>query len=134
VAAGGATWQAALGALAALNADDLDQTALAVHIATTTTFLDTLRTIEVNIHTTVFDGVLGRLLIAAGQPDAARKRLDIGLALAQDTGMCFYNAELLRLRAQTHDDPAARQADIDAALETRRSPGCDLIRIARCAR
>lgn len=43
-------------------------------------------------HTTVFDGVLGRLLIAAGQPEAARERLDIGLALAQDTGMCFYDA------------------------------------------
>ena len=58
-----------------------------------------------NIYTTVFDAVLGRLLIAAGQPEAARERLDTGLALAQRTGMCFYDAELLRLRAQTHDDP-----------------------------
>jgi hypothetical protein len=116
----GATWQAAAGALAALDADDLDPTALAAHIATITTFLDTLRTIEVNIYTTIFDGVLGRLLIAAGQPEAARERLDIGLALAQDTGMCFYDAELLRLRAQTHDNPAARQAEINGALELAR--------------
>jgi len=36
----GVTWQAAVGALAALHANDLDQTALTVHIATTTTFFD----------------------------------------------------------------------------------------------
>jgi hypothetical protein len=113
----GATWQAAVGGLAALDADDLDPTDLGAHIATITAFLDSLRTIEVNIYTTIFDGVLGRLLIAAGQPGAARERLDTGLSLAQDTGMCFYDAELLRLRARTYDDPAARQADINAALE-----------------
>jgi hypothetical protein len=122
----GATWRAAVGALAALDTGDLDPTALAAHIATITTFLDTLRTIEVNIYTTVFDGVLGRLLIAAGQPEAARERLDIGLALAQDTGMCFYDAELLRLRAQTHDDAAARRAEIIRALELARRQGATL--------
>ena len=40
----GATQQATVGALAALGADDLDPTALSAHIATITTFLDTLRT------------------------------------------------------------------------------------------
>jgi hypothetical protein len=29
--------------------------------------------------------------------------------------MCFYDAELLRLRAHTHTDPDARRADIGAA-------------------
>src|SRR5262249_25777927 len=113
----GAAWQAAVGALAALDTGDLDPTTLRAHIATITTFLDTLRTIEVKMYTTIFDGVLGRLLIVAGQPEAARERLDAALALAQDTGMCFYDAELLRVRAQTHDNLAARQADINAALE-----------------
>ena len=34
--------------------------------------------------------------------------------------MRFYDAELLRLRAQTHDDAAARQAEINGALELAR--------------
>jgi len=122
----GAHWQAVVGALAALDADDLDPSDLGARIATITAFLDTLRTIGVNIYTTVFDAVLGRLLIAAGQPEAARERLDIGLALAQDTGMCFYDAELLRLRARTHDEPGARQADINAALELARRQAATL--------
>ena len=108
----GVTWQAAVSALAALGTDDL-----ATPIKTLTTSLDELRSIEVNIFTTLYDGILGRLLLAAGQPNAARDRLNIGLTLARDTGMHFYDAELLRLRAQTLDDPAARQADINRALE-----------------
>jgi class 3 adenylate cyclase/tetratricopeptide (TPR) repeat protein len=125
----GAHWQAIVGALAALDADDLDPTDLGAHIATITAFLDSLRTIEVNIYTTLYDGVLGRLLIAAGQPEAARERLDTALALAQDTGMCFYDAELLRLRAQTYDDPAARQAEINAALDLARCQGATLFEL-----
>ena len=125
----GATWQAAVGGLAALGDDDLDPSDLGTHIATVTAFLDNLRTIGVNIYTTVFDAVLGRLLIAAGRPEAARERLDTGLALAQDTGMCFYDAELLRVRAQTHDHLAARQADINAALELARRQGATLFQL-----
>jgi hypothetical protein len=113
----GVTWRAAIDALAAHDTGDVAPTALAGHIATFTTSLDALRAIEVNIYTTIFDGVLGRLLIAAGQLEAARERLDIGLALAEDAGMCFYDAELLRLRAQTDSDAAARQAEINRALE-----------------
>jgi class 3 adenylate cyclase len=125
----GALWQAAVGGLAALEAGDLDPSDLGAHIATMTAFLDTLRAIGVNIYTTVFDAVLGRLLIAAGQPEAARERLDTGLSLAQDTGMCFYDAELLRLRAQTRDDPAARQADINSALELACRQGATLFEL-----
>ena len=87
------------------SADDVDPTKLAAHIATITTLLDTLRTLEMNMYSTFYDAVLGRLLIAAGQPEAARERLDTGLAAGPDTGMCFYDAELLRLRAHTHDRP-----------------------------
>ena len=58
--------------------------------------VDTLRAVELNEFVTFFDGVLGRLLIAAGQPEGARARLDAALQLAEDTEMRFYNAELLR--------------------------------------
>ena len=46
--------------------------------------------------------------------------------------MCFYDAELLRLRAHTHADPDARQA---AALDLARSRGATLfeLRAARFA-
>ena len=125
----GATQQAAVSALAALGADDLDPTALSAHIATITTFVDTLRTVEVNIYLTFYDAVLGRLLIAAGQPEQARARLDTALQLAQDTGMCFYDAELLRLRAHTHTDPDARRADIGAALDLARRQGATLFEL-----
>jgi class 3 adenylate cyclase/tetratricopeptide (TPR) repeat protein len=125
----GVTWQAAVRALAALDTGSLDQTDLTAHIATFTTCLDSLRTIEVNIYTTVFDSVLARLLLAAGQPEVARECLDIGLALAQDNGMCFYDAQLLRLRAKTHDNLAARRAEINGALELGRRQGATLFEL-----
>ena len=68
-------------------------------------------------------------MIAAGQPEQARARLDTALALAEDTGMCFYDAELLRLRAHTHTDPDARRADIAAALELARRQGATLFEL-----
>ena len=43
--------------------------------------------------------------------------------------MHFYDAELLRLRAQTHDEPTARQADINAALELARRQGATLFEL-----
>ena len=49
--------------------------------------------------------------------------------LAQDTGMCFYDAELLRLRARTHIDPGARRADIAAALDLARRQGATLFEL-----
>jgi class 3 adenylate cyclase/tetratricopeptide (TPR) repeat protein len=124
----GTAQQATLSALTAL-ADGPESAALAHHIATMTALLDTLRTRGVNLYRSYFDGVLGRLLLAAGQPEAARKCLDTALALAQDTGMCFYDAELLRLRAWTRDEPGARQADINAALELARRQGATLFEL-----
>ena len=125
----GSTWQAAMGALAALDVDRVDPTALGAHTATLATHLDTLRTLEVNMYTTVFDAVLGRLLTAAGRPQEARERLDVGLKLGRDTGMRFYDAELLRLRAHTHTDPDVRRADLTAALELARRQGAILFEL-----
>jgi hypothetical protein len=125
----GATWQAAVGGLGALGADDVDQTALGGHIATMTTLLGYFRASGGNMFRTAYDAVLGRLLIAAGRPAAARECLETALALAKDTGMCFYDAELLRVRAQTHADLAARQADINAALQLARRQGATLFEL-----
>ena len=68
----GLTWCSAVSALAAHGTADADPTVLAAHIATFTTSLEALRAMEVNIYTTILDAILGRLLIAVGQPDSAR--------------------------------------------------------------
>ena len=125
----GGTQQATVGALVALAAEDLDPTALSNHIATMTTFVDVLRKAGLNAYLTFFDSVLARLLTTAGQPEQARARLDTALQLAEDTGMCFYDAELLRLRAHTQVDPDVRRADIAAGLELARRQGATLFEL-----
>ncbi|WP_082682773.1 adenylate/guanylate cyclase domain-containing protein [Mycobacterium sp. GA-1285] len=124
----GATWQAALGALDISRVDPVDRTALNEHIASLTNSLDSMRAMGVEIYTTIFDGILGRLLITAGEPESARKRLEIGLARARETGMHFYDAELLRLRAQTAD-PARQRAELATALELARRQGALLFEL-----
>ncbi len=76
--------------------------------------------------------MLARLMIAAGQLDRAGARLDAALELARDTGMTFYDSELLRLRAQTRTDPAARESDLSRALDLARGQGARLFEL-RCA-
>ena len=125
----GATQQAVVGALAALGADDLDPTALSAHIDDHHHVPRHLAHGRGEHVPHVFDAVLGRLLIAAGQTEQARERFDTALRLAQDTGMCFYDAELLRLRAHTHTDLDARQADISAALALARRQGATLFEL-----
>jgi hypothetical protein len=123
----GSIQQVVVGALAALDADDFNPTARSARTATITRFVDTWRTAEEYMYLTFFDSVLGRLLTAASQPQVARERLDTGLQLTQDTGMRFYDAELLRLRAHTHPD--ARRADITGALALARRQGATLFEL-----
>ena len=68
-------------------------------------------------------------MTAAGQPEAARARLDTALQLAQDTGMHFYDPELLRLRARTHADPESTQANVSAAIDLARRQGGTLFEL-----
>ena len=91
--------------------------------------MDTSRSFGQNAYTTFFDALLARLLLAAGQPEQARDRLNIGLQLAGDTGMHFYDTELLRLRARVQTEPAARRADLDAALRLARRQGATLFEL-----
>jgi class 3 adenylate cyclase/tetratricopeptide (TPR) repeat protein len=125
----GATLHAIADALATLGAEDPDPTAVSAHIATMTALHDMLRSVELNLYITFYDSVIARLLIAAGQRGQARACLDTALALARDTGMCFYDAELLRLRARTHTDPDARQADVGAAVELAHRQGATLFEL-----
>jgi len=94
-----------------------------------TALLDTWRALGLNIYLTFYDSAVGRLLIAAGRLDQARRDLDAALQLTQDTGMRFYDAELLRLRAHTHTDLAARRADFGAAVDLARRQGATLFEL-----
>lgn len=116
----GAAQHATVSALMALStaADDAD---LSTHIATLTAFIDAWRAYGVISLITYYDVVLARLLLASGSPDSAATRVQIGLDEAARTGMHFYDAELLRLRAATTEDDAARTADLTAAADLARA-------------
>ena len=117
-------------ALTALNAgaDTATLLAAAEKIAL---HVDSSRHMHLNIYLTFKDAVIGRLLIAAGQLDKARERLQWALHHAEETGMRFHDAELMRLRAQTFTEPDARQAALAAALEFARNQGATLFEL-RC--
>jgi class 3 adenylate cyclase/tetratricopeptide (TPR) repeat protein len=125
----GAGMAAAVRGLAALGADDLDPHALTAVIRPIANFVDTSRAFGQNAYTTFFDALVARLLLAAGQSDQARDRLNIGLQLADNTGMHFYDAELLRLRARARAEPAIRRADLDAALQLARRQDATLFEL-----
>jgi hypothetical protein len=123
------TWTAAVGGLAPLAATDHAEPAFAAHIENLSTLLDTLRTLEINRFSTFYGAALGRLLTAAGRPEAARARLDTALQLARDTELHLYDAELLRLRAHVQHDPTIRRADVDAAIQLARRQGATLFEL-----
>jgi class 3 adenylate cyclase len=115
-----AVQRATVRAVAALAGDDIDADELAPHIAMMTATVEAWRAAEAKLFVTFYDGVLARLLIAAGRTTEARERLDLALALGRETGVNFYRAELLRLRAHTAKDPVARNSDLRAAIDTAR--------------
>ena len=64
---------------------------------------------------------------AAGQPAQARACMGAALQSADDTRVHFYDAELLRPRANTHNEPKERRADVGAARELARRLGPTLV-------
>jgi class 3 adenylate cyclase len=125
----GAAMYGSAKALAALSADNLDPRMLTAVIEPIATFVDASRLFGQYAYTTFFDALLARLLLATGQAKQADDRFNVGLQLADDTGMHFYDAELLRLRAHTHTDSDTRRADLDAALHLARRQGATLFEL-----
>ena len=126
----GRTEHATVKALAALDAgaDAATLTARAENLARQ---VDGSRLLHLNSYLTFHDAVVGRLLTAAGQPEKARERLEMALRHAEETGMHFYDAELLRLRAHTFTDPQERRNALAAALEFARHQDATLFEL-RC--
>jgi tetratricopeptide (TPR) repeat protein len=127
-----ASEQAAGRALAAIAADP-EPAALQAHIEAMTTVVQTWRAFDVKTWLAFYDDVLARVLIAAGKQEAARERVDIALKMASDTWINFYDADLLRLRALTLDDPDARHAHLCAAIELAREQGALLFELRAAA-
>ncbi len=115
VALGGAQ-RAVVQALLAMSERPADSDALSGHISTVTGLVEGWRALGLRSMITFYDGVLARLLLASGQPAAARDRVEAGLGLAAETGMHFYDAELLRIRAHTHADARERCDGLRAAI------------------
>jgi class 3 adenylate cyclase len=124
----GQTQQVSIAALSAMNAD-APRDLLLPHVETLAALVDRWRAEEHKLNVTVFDAVLGRVLTAAGEIEEAGQRLDAGLRLGAESGMQFYDAELLRLRAHTRGDADARQADLEAAKTLARSQGATLFEL-----
>ena len=126
----GRTEHATVKALAALDAgaDSVTLVALAQNLAR---HVDGSRFMHLNSYLTFHDAIIGRLLTAAGQPEQARERLDMALAHAEETGMRFHDAELMRVRAHTFTDPRERRSALDAAREFARHQGAALFEL-RC--
>lgn len=114
---------ATVGVLSSLVGETVDQAELTAHIATMTMFVDAWRALDAMSLITYYDGVLARLLIAAGRLGEARDRLTMALDLAEESGMRFYNAELLRIRAYAAEDDSARRTSLREAVEMARQQG-----------
>jgi class 3 adenylate cyclase/tetratricopeptide (TPR) repeat protein len=126
----GATEHATVKALAALSTG-ADAATLITSAEKIALRVDGSRLLHLNNYLTFKDAIIGRLLIAAGQPDQARERLEMALGHAEETGMHFYDAELMRVRARTFKDPQERHNALAAALEFARHQDATLFEL-RC--
>jgi hypothetical protein len=109
-----------------LDAENVDADSVSETIAQLTGWVEVCRFLDTKFGLPSFDGRIAQLLIASGRLTEARDRVDAGLQLAEETGMHYYDAELLRLRAKTHNDADACCADLNAAMELSRRQGATI--------
>ena len=120
-------------ALRTLAVGETDPATLAPHIETMKTVVQTWRAFKVKTFLAFYDGVLARLLTAAGDRDAARECVDVALKMGQDTWIQFYDAELLRLRAHTFEDDGERHRHFRAAIELAQKQGAHIFELRSAA-
>ena len=121
---------AAIDALVWLADGNADRTASSADITSFTELLTVAWDLAgVGIYRGFLESIRARRLIAAGQRDEARRRLDAVLQKADDNDEHFYDAELLRLRAHAHLDADAGAAGFGAAAELARREGAALFEL-----
>ena len=128
-AAVGAAQQVMVDGLSALATGSADGATLQGHAEALSEFADRWRAQEVKYLIPSYDAVVARLLIASARHVEARARTDAGLALAAETGMHYYDAELLRIRARTHSSGEQRLDDLDAAARLARGQGAKIFEL-----
>ncbi len=127
-----ATEQATIAGLRALDAEAPDAAALSAHAQALDGLCGMWKVLDVALFLPAFMATVGRLSAAAGDVDGAAARYDETLQFGRSTGIRFYEAEVLRLRA--HLLPANQvSAALRAALDLARSQGAAPfeLRIAR---
>jgi class 3 adenylate cyclase len=129
----GSAQQMVVDALLTMTTHPTDRDALARHIAAVTGLVDGWRALGLKSMITFYDAVIARLLLTAGQPADARERVDVGLSLAEETGMQFYDAELLRIRAHTHNDADQRCDGLRSAIQFARKQGATIFELRAAA-
>jgi class 3 adenylate cyclase len=125
--------QATLAARAALADGETDAATLQVHIAAITMVVDAWRAADMKTFLGVYDGLLARLLTAVGMKVEARERVELALQMADETGIHFYDAELLRIRAHTYDDAHSGHAGLREAIELARKQGSPVFELRSAA-
>ncbi|KAA0105154.1 adenylate/guanylate cyclase domain-containing protein [Mycolicibacterium sp. P1-5] len=121
-----------LAARSALAAPEPSLATLQAHIAAMTRVVEALRSAQLKAYLAAWESVLARLHIAAGNRTAARERIAQTLEMVEETGSCFYKAELLRVLAHTFEDPEAQYAGLQNAIELARRQGAVVFEL-RCA-
>ena len=119
----------AVNGLTAISSGEPDAAQLQTYIAMMMVTVQSWRAAEATLFVSFYDAVLAQLLAAAGKPDEARERLDVALQLGEETGVNFYRAELLRLRAHTTEDSGERDADLRAAIDTARQQNAPIFEL-----
>jgi class 3 adenylate cyclase len=101
------------------------------HIAASTAIVEGWRAAETKSMMAPYDGVLAGVLTAAGRRREARERVEEAMRIADETGMRYYDAEFMRLRAHTYDDAADTHNELLAAAAVARHQGA-LVFEMRC--
>jgi tetratricopeptide (TPR) repeat protein len=125
--------RASLAARAALAAGETDPATLQPHIENMTMVVEGWRAAQLKTFLASYESVLARLLTAAGMQEAGRERVNLALQVTQDTGVHFYEAELLRVRAHTYDDPGLRHTGLRAAIELAQTQGAPVFELRAAA-
>ena len=115
-----ATQQATIDGLLVLATEPLDVDTLTAHAQTVEGMVATWRMLDIALLLPFVMATGGRLRAASGERDAAAAHYDEALQFSATTGMHWYDAEVLRLRAQLLADDEARSA-LRAALDLARA-------------
>jgi tetratricopeptide (TPR) repeat protein len=119
----GATHMVALEGARLLHSDSDHARASADQGEGIATMIQLWEAVGLRVFLTFYMTTAGALFAAAGDRDRARQHYDDALALADNTGMHFYDAETNRRIAQLESEPDAQIAALRKALEIARSQG-----------